>query len=276
MANRELVNSSQFMMLDNDRSESSLLSSTLAYSLVCKSNDRRGTKFSERLRSVFPTFLCDLRTGRHDDDDDASETDSESSASASTSLSSFRCGSQDDKKDNSCYQDRTSLKLPALRVLVSSLELVLRTRTTTKPVASDLSRHSSSLHHLSPSFPSIDLLDDFWRSMLTYMTDCLQELVVETGNNNSTLPSAEKSKPSTATRENGSITTPCSIEAALVVKGYRLLHRLQPRLMGPYVRYSLLPFVSNAHEFGKQRQGTRRSAGDKMLVRECERLLKSL
>jgi hypothetical protein len=49
------------------------------------------------------------------------------------------------------------------------------------------------------------------------------------------------------------------------------------------LRHSLLPFVSNARKFGaeqqqqqcKRRNHRRQSSADKMLVRECERLLKS-
>jgi len=116
----------------------------------------------------------------------------------------------------------------------------------------------------------MDLQNGFWKSILAYMTECLQGLV--------TLPRGGPEDESAS----------YSVEAALVVKGFRLLNKLQPEMMDPYVRHSLLPFVSNARKFGveqqqqqqqqqcKRRNHRRQSSADKMLVRECERLLRSL
>eukprot|EP00536_Pseudo-nitzschia_multiseries_P000526 jgi/Psemu1/1165/gm1.1165_g len=296
IANRELVNSSCFLMLDDDeRSGSLLLSSTLAYSLVCNTNDDCGGGFSPRLRSVFPTFFNvsrSGRTGKKQKDDETSQTGSESSSSSVSSplwSSSLSRGSQDAKTQDFGLQNRATLKLPALRVLVSSLELVLRTRSIgVKP-----SDQPNVLASFS-SFYSIDIVDHFWRAMLAYMTDCLQELVAERGIGRQHTSAEKKSRVAVAPMMNSDkdsdkdsdssitvngIAAPCSVEAALVVKVVRLLNRLEPRLMGPYLRYTLLPFVLSAQELGKQNRDARqsmRSPGDTMLVRECERLLKTL
>jgi hypothetical protein len=63
------------------------------------------------------------------------------------------------------------------------------------------------------------------------------------------------------------------------VKGIRLLQRIEPNMMRPYIRYSLLPYISNAKEiFVDDRKQSKSPStcnmGDKILVRECERLLK--
>ena len=248
MANHELVNSSKFLVPGSDTNHGEsippLLSSTLAYSLVCncKSNSVLGETFSARLRAIFPTFLCDGIAGRNDEDRDQNDYSSESSTS------SFSCSCQENENEDCNRQNHVSLKLPALRIIVSSLELVLRMTPTPRL------DHSYS----NGRFPSIDLLDEFWRFTLAYMTDCLQAFSLNVGNGTDTPSRCNK------------------VEAALVVKGFRLLYKLQPQKMGPYVRFSLLPFVSNACELSKQRQGTKHSAGDVMVVRECERLLKIL
>jgi len=85
----------------------------------------------------------------------------------------------------------------------------------------------------------------------------------------------------TETKSTSNNTSPSTIssdiiEAALVVKGIRLLQRIEPTMMRPYVRYSLLPYISNAKEIfdGQQSASTTCCMGDKILVRECERLLK--
>ena len=59
------------------------------------------------------------------------------------------------------------------------------------------------------------------------------------------------------------------VETALCVKGIRLLKSIDSQTMDPYVRDSVLPLVPNIKDYG-------RSSGDKMLVRECGRLMKSM
>eukprot|EP00534_Pseudo-nitzschia_fraudulenta_P004338 CAMPEP_0201122720 /NCGR_PEP_ID=MMETSP0850-20130426/6285_1 /ASSEMBLY_ACC=CAM_ASM_000622 /TAXON_ID=183588 /ORGANISM="Pseudo-nitzschia fraudulenta, Strain WWA7" /LENGTH=452 /DNA_ID=CAMNT_0047389465 /DNA_START=252 /DNA_END=1610 /DNA_ORIENTATION=- len=306
ITNHELVNSSTFLVDNNDKDDGSTLTSSIAYSLVYCNNNKHNEDLSKRLRAVFPSFLCEsnhnsrTRRNRYGCKGDASETDNESSLSfSSSSLSSSyysrrdMVGHQDHQGSADYYdQPRTSLKLPALRILVSSLELVTRTSSLSSPISSPSS--SSSSHR------SMNLLDGFWSSLLAYMTECLQDLVG--------IASAEYRQDCelqrTITQRNsnyqyqyhhnrhndiiGSPASSLSIEAALVVKGVRLLHRLQPEFMSPYVRYSLLPFVSNARDFGMEQQQQQQQkghhrrqnsyssrTGDKMLVRECERLLKS-
>jgi len=300
MANNELVNSSRFMVSEscdnkgsmNKNNGGSLLSSSIAYSLVC--NTTNNWQFSKRLRAVFPTFLWEhrhktsyrSRTLRCNNgiENENSDTDSTTSLSSSSSLSSSCSSCTDTSSRMIVHRDgdsKASLKLPALRILLSSLELLSRTRTLShRPSSSSV----PSAHH------PIDLLDSFWRLVLAYMTECLRDLVRAVP-----IKGAVEELPTTADLNRSKTThhyndkdatagTPpsCSIEAALVMKGFRLLHKLQPEIMSPYVRYSLLPFVSNAREFGfeqqqlqlQQRKHQRRPSGDKMLVRECERLLR--
>ena len=294
ITNHELVNSSQFVASecrDNKDStnrsidESSLLTSSIAHSLVCNSNTDED--FSNRLRAIFPSFLCDHLV----ESDTVSFTPPYIKSTSCYRKTGTRIRRMSKDGDSSGYsQSKSMLKLPALRILVSSLEFVSRTTT----MLSDSSTGQSS--------QSMDLLDGFWRLILTYMTKCLQDLVVSTGEEKAqeedefieTINREESSNPhhdyhhqyqkNTIRPESSSI--PCSVEAALVVKGFRLLHKLQPEIMSPYVRYSLLPFVSNAREFGFEQQQLRirvhrkhhrrSSSGDKMLARECERLLRSI
>jgi len=283
MANKELVNSSRFVVSstkpfdDNHKDDhktnnnyGSLLASSICYSLVCNNKtNRTSQEFSERLRAVFPSFL------RDDDNSVTDSTASLSSSSFSPSCSSSKAASSGiishQNGENYESHSKTSLRPPALRILVSSLELVSATECFSKRRQSVSTAASGSSAH------SIDLMNDFWRSVLAYMTQCLQDLVV---------------LPVQGSNDEDEIELPCSIETALVVKGFRLLYKLQPELMSPYLRYSLLPFVSNARDFGfeqqqlqqnhrkqchKQTTHKRRqsSSGDKMLIRECERLLRS-
>jgi hypothetical protein len=56
------------------------------------------------------------------------------------------------------------------------------------------------------------------------------------------------------------------IEATLSIKCMRLLQSMEPSTIDPFIRYSLMPFIVHAHEFGL-------SAGDKGLTRESKMLL---
>lgn len=56
------------------------------------------------------------------------------------------------------------------------------------------------------------------------------------------------------------------IEGALCVKGFRLLLKLDRENVGMFLTKSVLPLIPTAKEYG-------RVEGDKMLVRECDRLL---
>ena len=173
------------------------------------------TEFSTRLRTVFLGFFCDNGVEQHDQDEELHQ------------------------------QQRCSFKVPALRILVSSLELISRTSGTRESAISS----------------SLNLLDGFWKSMMMYMTECVQELRVDNNddddndNRRSNVPAAALSASCTR------------FEAALVVKLFRLLQRIEPKMMTPYVRYTLLPYISNAQEYGH-------TTSDRMLVRECDRLIK--
>ena len=248
LINRELVNSSSFASSDTR---------SIAYSLICDNGyQQNGGEFSRRLRDAFPSFLVEVHRKTHYAKGDSFDTESTASLSSSSnsSSSSSTTGSEHMNGSEHAVFAKTSLKLPALQILVSSLQLVTRTRR--------ISRRQSSFSI------SMDMGDTFWRQILTYMTACLQDLVVQPG---------AKDSHSEEYPQNG------SIEAALVVKGLRLLCKLQPEVMNSYVRYSLLPFLSSALEFGSEQQQQiketrghhRRLSGDKMLVKECERLLRS-
>lgn len=239
IVNRELVNSSP-----GDRS-------SIAYDLIFNN----GEDFSMRLRDVFPSFLC--HAPRKFAKVESSDTDSTASLSSSFSSPSLSANSKAESEgmagSESAVFIKSSLKLPALQILISSLQLVTTIRR--------VSRRKSSCSI------SVDLGDRFWRQILAYMTTCLQDLGANDSDSETLHPMQN-----------------CSIEAALVVKGLRLLCKLQPEVMSPYVRYSLLPFVSSALEFGSEhrqhKQSShkghhRRLSGDKMLVKECERLLRS-
>jgi hypothetical protein len=141
-------------------------------------------------------------------------------------------GSESTDDSNSLYSDlsnstgrrhRPSLKLPALRVLVSSLELLSRTKRTVSSSSSDV----------------IDLSDWFWKTMVAYLTESLEVFNIE------------------------------RVETALCVKVIRLLKSIDSQTMDPFIRNSVIPFITNIKDYG-------RSSGDKMLVRECDRLMKSM
>jgi hypothetical protein len=59
------------------------------------------------------------------------------------------------------------------------------------------------------------------------------------------------------------------VEVTLSIKCLRLLLQMEPTTMSPYIRYTILPYVLHAKEFGV-------SKGDRILARESEKLLNSL
>lgn len=167
--------------------------------------------FSKRIRYVFPSFFTDEFLYRKSPNhQQIVKKESETQESQSTGYTSL----YSDLSDSTGRRHRRSLKLPALRVFVSSLELI-STR---------------------PGKKSIDLSDPFWKCMLTYMVDSLEE------------------------RNLG------CLESVLYVKGFRLLLKVDPQTFHCLIKESILPLVVGVKEHGKEK-------GDKMLVRECDRLL---
>lgn len=110
------------------------------------------------------------------------------------------------------------LKLPALRVLTSSLNLFVM---------------------VEQNDCSVDLSSFFWVSILNSMSSFRE---VDQSNR---------------------------LEAALSIKCMRLLHQLDPKPMNAYVRYSVLPYILQAHEYGRTRR-------DRMLVREASTVLEQV
>jgi hypothetical protein len=189
----------RLVVLVNGELVNSTMEDSVSAALVFGGHD--GDEIASRLRAVFPSFFSPEEDSRHDEE----------------------CG-KGDEGESSQHSDltgstrrlRMSMKPPALRVLLSSLELCSRVQNQT-----------------------VDLSDGFWQPMLGYMTESL-----ETGNMQ-------------------------GIVAAMVVRSLRLLRKIEPHGMEPYIKYALLPSILSVRERGK-------SSKDKMLVRECERLLKSL
>jgi hypothetical protein len=138
IANRELVNS---------KTEGSI-----AEALIHPSDE--DDDFAKRIRAVFPTFFTDsflhksFRRNKKFVKNNNTIKDSETQESGSTDETSL----YSDLSNSTGKRYRRSMKLPALRVLVSSLELTSRKRSR-KP---------------------LDVTDGFWRCMLAYMTESLE------------------------------------------------------------------------------------------------------
>jgi len=204
IVNRDLVNSN--------------MEGSVAQSLILGTE---GSDFSKRIRAIFPSFCTDAflqptssrsyRVGiRHDHTPFPKETETrESESTDETSLYS-------DLSNSTGKPYRHSMKLPALRVFVSSLEL--------------LAQHGKK--------QTLNLSEPFWKCMLAYMLDNLEVDNIE------------------------------PIESALCIKGFRLLQKLDTATIQPLVKEKVLPYLNLAKEHGQ-------SMGDKMLVRECDRLLRS-
>jgi hypothetical protein len=194
----------RLVVLVNGELVNSKLENSVARVLVFGSDDTDET--TSKIRALFPTFF---RSSFDESRQDVLQfRDRDVHGVRSTD-------------DASMYSDLTgstarvfmSLHLPALRILVSALELCSRVQNQT-----------------------INLSDEFWQSILRYMTRTIEDDNI------------------------------LGIATALVVKSLRLLRTIDPRAMEPYIKYSLLPSILNVKEKGK-------SSKDKMLVRECDRLL---
>ena len=193
------------LILVNGELVDSKLEDSIASALIFGTDDEDGYK--SRIRNMFLSFFCPMEDSRQDQDIRNRDTHDGPSRDE-TSLDSDMTGST--------ARLKMSLRLPALRVLVSSLELCSRDRNQT-----------------------INLSDGFWQSILGYMTESLK---------------------------NGKTQ---GLATAMIVKCFRLLREIQPQTMEPYLKYSLLPSILHIKENGH-------SSRDKMIVRECDRLLKCL
>jgi hypothetical protein len=170
-------------------------------------------QFSTRIRAIFPSFFTDeflFRKGSSIQRQLKTKKESETQESQSTDETSL----YSDLSDDTRKRHRRSLKLPALRVFISCLELASRQRRK----------------------KSVDLSHSFWKCILTYMVDSLEEANIE------------------------------RIECALCVKGFRLLIKLDPESFAPYVKAAVCSMIKSAKAYGL-------AEGDKMLVRECDRFL---
>ena len=216
-----------------------------------KNNNKRSNddddddKFSKWLRNLFLSFFCDQQQHHHQRSNRTKTINSCDKEEVDV------YGFSDSTEAHHHHQKkrtRLSLKVPALRILISSLELISRTQQQQKTKTKSSSSTSSSSS-------SIDILDKFWKSMLAYMTECLQDLVLH---DDEQQPGTTETKSTSNTSTSASASTISSdfIEAALVVKGIRLLQRIEPTMMRPYVRYSLLPYISNAKEIFDGQQST--------------------
>lgn len=139
---------------------------------------------------------------------------SDSSESDNSSLSTKF--DQDLKSFSSSHL--VKLKIPALRILTSSLNLVTMDKEATH---------------------NIDLSSSFWVTLLGGMTVLGK---IDKGNR---------------------------LEAMLSIKCIRLLHRLEPATMKTYIQYSVLPYILDALESGKEYR-------DRALVREASSMLEQV
>ena len=150
------------------------------------------------------------------------------------------------------------LKLPALRVLVSSLELATRNRQQRLSLSS-----------------SLGLTDcHFWKCILSGLFICIEGMDINNNSSTTTTTNSNEGPSNTSS-------STCCMEAFLAVKAVRLLHGLDRQRMEPYIRYTLLPYISNSQQQQKEQNisGRRKyfqHPGEKMLNRECDKLLKVL
>jgi hypothetical protein len=138
IVNRELVNSKQ--------------KNSVAEALLYPAEE---DEFSCRLRVVFPSFFKDEFLSRKNSSQRhlLTKKDNETQESESTDETSF----YSDLSDTTGKRYRRSLKLPALRVLISCLELVSR----------------------KPERKSLDISERFWHCILAYMVSSLEESNIE-------------------------------------------------------------------------------------------------
>ncbi|KAL3893733.1 MAG: hypothetical protein SGARI_007973, partial [Bacillariaceae sp.] len=151
IVNRELVNSKT--------------NGSIAEALICPSNNiNDDDDFATRIRAVFPTFFTEdflQKSFRNTKKpvgaaatNNNSKRDSETQESQSTDETSF----YSDLSNSTVRRYRKSMKLPALRVFVSSLELMSRKRKKQSLAACD---------------------DPFWKQMLFYISDSLHVMHLE-------------------------------------------------------------------------------------------------
>ncbi|KAL3913485.1 MAG: hypothetical protein SGILL_006470 [Bacillariaceae sp.] len=144
IVNRELVNS---------KTEGSV-----AEALIYPSKEE-DDDFAKRIRAVFPTFFTNgflfksFRQNKKSISNNKNAKDSETQESGSTDETSF----YSDLSNSTGKRYRRSMKLPALRVFVSSMELLSRKR----------------------NMPPLDAEDPFWKCMLAYMVDSLKAMHLE-------------------------------------------------------------------------------------------------
>jgi hypothetical protein len=226
LVNRELVNSKR----DGSIAEYLIFEPSSNYNHDTIGDDNQ---LSKRLRTIFPTFFYDEQYLQQQGEITTSvdrpfgrDPLVHSTKKNTEKKDTVTEGSESTDENSSLYSDlsdatgryyRPSLKLPALRIFVSSLELLSNTK--------------------NSSDCPLDLSDWFSKSMLAYLTESLEVINIE------------------------------RVETALCVKAIRLLRSIDPNAMDMLVRDSVLPFVTNIKDYG-------RSCGDKMLLRECDRLIK--
>ena len=172
----------------------------------------------ERLRKIFISLFCESRIP-YTPSDSMGEDRSFDEYSCSLEEESFLSyeTSYCSNPEKPVGRNNGALKLPALRVVASSLELL------------------ASLEVAEEN--KVDLSSPFWTEIFRTISYYLANVR--------------------------------SIEATLSIKCIRLLRKLEPDTIDPYVRYTLFPLVSNAYQFGISRK-------DRILIREAERLLKPL
>jgi hypothetical protein len=195
LVNSELVNSKK--------------TGSIAQALICGG---AGDRHKERLRATFLTYICTTNEKSGDFFDGLLDSDSDSSRTSS--------------ELGSCHSDiggsfgfTVTLKVPAMRILASSLELI------------------ASQYKLEG--PRLDLSSKFWTMVLASLAQMMEIVNLR------------------------------RIEATLSIKCIRLLRSMEPSTFDPFIRYSLMPFVVHAHEFGT-------SVGDQGLIRESKMLLDGL
>lgn len=198
LANAELVNSKK--------------NGSVAQALICENGSSRTA--SKRLRRIF--LACFHKVSVRDllnDDGFFSQCSDESDMSSLSSTS-------DAFGRSAVVPDFGELRLPALQILISSLNLISVT---------------------AESRPNdVDLTGTFWVSILGSLAEIIER-----------------------------ICSSSRVESTLAIKIIRLLHGMQPKIMDPYIRYSVLPYLLHALEFGAEEK-------DHILVRETEKLLKML
>ena len=177
---------------------------SVALALVCGAGTH---KYADRLRRTYLTYLCDGDCSLNAENDFSDLSDDSD------------CSRCSDDQIESSGRHMGALKLPAIRILVSSLELF-----------SSVSNETNQ---------KIDVTSTFWKHAIESMARMLESVNTK------------------------------KVEVALSIKAIRILAKLEPQVILPMVRSSLLPFIANAKEFG-------RSNNCRILERESEKLLNEI